>query len=205
MPVTRRIATVGIIVFLLLCHLWPLTGCSSDSPHVDVDPYTAAPELVAAEIELPSVGVKLSPPADWGRFTEARVREFRDMINSTDIGTRFYPLFPIAAFADSATQSVMYIAEIETGGDSIDKVRAKYIELLKGRGNETNLTATTIELNGLPFQQYLIHNTQVANYKLLGESESGKAVLIEYIMPAPVFETNAPGVKASMATITPAG
>lgn len=201
--------TVSSVLCILCGALFLiLVSCSKTEEVFEAAPFTVDEELLAAAIEVPELGLTISPPDGWTMLDSVQLDNFRRMLGGTELSRIFYPVFPLVVLSDSATGSLLYIAQIEESDAAVSTIAERYTDFVEKRSESAAMTKTHYLINGMKIYYYMLHSAQTVNYKLVGEAAIGKRFLIEYIIGLPTYAAMEPAVSSSLATLestTPSG
>ncbi|MFH1699476.1 MAG: hypothetical protein ABIE07_02720 [Candidatus Zixiibacteriota bacterium] len=178
-----------------------LISCSSQPDDFQNAPYTVDDNLLDVPVTYSEINLNVSPPAGWTPMDNAKLDMFRRMLGGTEMSTEFYPVYPLAVYQDSATGLMMYVSMIEESDATLKEISEKYEDFLFPKLKGSGIDRKTYLINGMQIYQYLVHSSQIVNYKLLGETATGGRFLIEYISGAAMYSSIEPAIKASMAAL----
>jgi len=195
---SRTLQRYGILSAVLVSLL---ISCSQEEAVFTPAPYHVNVDLTTAPITVDRIGLSLALPLGPKAMDEASLDVFRQMLGSTAMSQRFYPVFPLNVLVDSASGMMIHISAVDERQAPLADVAAKYEDFILPRLKGTGLGKNTYSVNDVRFYLYLVHSTQIVNFKLLGETAGGERFLIEYIIPAPIYPDWEPAVTASMASM----
>lgn len=199
----RGISFIAARIFIIagLSMLFFLVSCSEKEVVFEAAPFTMNTELIGEPVDVPELNLQISPPIGWAKLDSLLLDNFRKMLGGTDLAREFYPLFPIVVFMDSATGSMMYIAQIEESEAGMTQIAEHYDDFLSPRMASSAMTSAHYAVNDVKIFYYLLHSTEVVNYKLIGETAQDKRFLIEFIIGGVVYAQIEPSISASLATL----
>lgn len=192
----KSFSTGWVIMAVCLSCLILAVSCSQKEVTFEKAPYVFNPELVGEPIQIAELGLEFAPPAGWIALDSAKLDNFRKMLGGTDLSREFYPVYPVVVMADSVTGCMMYIGQIEEDEAPMPQIAEHYVDFIKPRVSSSTLTPANYMINDLKLYCYMLHSIDVVNYKILGETASGKKFLMEYIIGGVVY----PQVEASVAS-----
>jgi hypothetical protein len=202
MPNAKLYRTIVVIAAAMLVFS---ASCSKKEAAFDKAPFGANPALIDSAVVVAAVNLAVTPPSGWRILDSTRLDLFRRGMGGTDLAREFYPVLPIVAFSDSATGCFAYIAQIDESTAPMSEIDGRYQDFLKTRTKNLTVTKEQYLVNDLRIYYYMLQSAQGVNYKLLGESSSGKRFLIEYVIRGSAFAAISPAVSASMAALRTAG
>jgi hypothetical protein len=189
------------ISFILAIICLVLISCSLQTDDFQNAPYTADENLLAEPVTYSEINLEVSPPSGWTPMGKVKLDMFRRMLGGTEMSTEFYPVFPLAVYQDSATGLIMYVSMIEESGATLKEISEKYEDFLLPKLKDSGVDRKTYLINGMQIYQYLVHSSQIVNYKILGETTTGGHFLVEYISGAAVYSGIEQTIKASLVTL----
>ncbi|MEE9442757.1 MAG: hypothetical protein V3V99_08825 [candidate division Zixibacteria bacterium] len=178
-----------------------LISCSSQTDDFQKAPYVADDNLLDAPVTYTEINLDVSPPDGWTAMDNAKLDMFRRMLGGTEMSTEFYPVYPLAVYQDSVTGLMMYVSMIEESEATLKEISEKYEDFLMPKLKGSGVDRQTYLINGMQIYQYLVHSSQIVNYKILGETTTGGRFLIEYISGTAMYSGIEPAIKASLAAL----
>jgi len=197
----KKALAVGIKAAVCVLCLAVLVSCSKKEVVFEKAPFTLNPELVGDLIQIPELSLEFGPPAGWKALDSAQLDNFRKMLGGTDLSREFYPVFPVAVFVDSITGCMVYIAQIEEDEAEMPQIAEHYVDFITPRLTSSAITPANYTVNDLNLYYYMLHSTDVVNYKIVGETAARKRFLIEFIIGGVVYAQIEPSVSSSLATL----
>jgi len=92
---------------------------------------------------------------------------------------------------------------VEAEGASLTKVADRGHDYLQSRLGIAAMTSNQYLINGIKIYSFLLHSTEVVNYKLIGEASPGKPFVIEYVVGAAQYPALEASITASLASLRP--
>jgi len=198
----RIFSIIGL--FLLTSVLIMVTSCSEDKEVTfEPAPFTLNEDLLGPAVEIPSVGLALRQPAGWHRLDSLQLDQFRRMLSGTDLIREFDPVYPLVVFIDSTTGCMAYVAQIQEVETPLPVMAELYNDFLEPRASSAALSRAEYTINGMETFYFLLHSSQVVNYKLIGQAAPGKRFLIEFVVGGAIYGQLEPTVSSSLASLRP--
>jgi hypothetical protein len=188
---------------LSLMGLLILMSCSTKEAKFEPAPFKPDKQLIGASIPVPDLDLEFSPPGEWKVMDSTTLDNLRRMLARTPLALEFYPIQPLVGASDSLTGSLMYIAQVEAEGASLTKVADRGRDYLQSRLGTAAMTSNQYLINGIKIYSFLLHSTEVVNYKLIGEASPGKSFVIEYVVGAAQYPALEGSLSASLASFKP--
>lgn len=189
------------ISFILAITPLILISCSSQTDDFQNAPYTINENLLSEPVSYSEINLEACPPLGWTAMGELKLDMFRRMLGGTELSTEFYPVYPLAVYQDSTTGLIMYVSKIEESEATLKEISERYEDFLMPKLKDSGMDRKTYLLNDMEIYQYLVHSTQIVNYKILGETASGGRFLIEYISGAAIYSSIESKIEASLASL----
>ena len=183
-------------LFLLL-----LASCGGEKEVYKPSPFIYNAELLAEPVPLIDAELQVSLPLGWTPLDSARMDSFRRMLGATELAREFYPMFPLAAYADSSTGAFVYVAQVDEKQASLAKVAQRYRDFLTSRLADAAMTEERYKVQDIKLYCFTLHSPTTVNYKLIGETRPGTRFLIEYIIPGGSFAGFESAISSSMASL----
>jgi hypothetical protein len=198
---TRCLPAAAIAVLLLAS----LSCTSAKKETFEAAPFTLDTSLLSQPVTVPELGLQISPPLGWQAADSARLDAFRRMQAGSELSDKFYPIDCQTLYIDSVDGAIMYIAQIEDTDTPMPKVAKLYEDVLDANVQASSLMKAYYRIDDLDVYYLLHHTDQVINYKLLGQTRTGKKFLMEFVCSGRSFAGVEGAITSSIASLQNAG